>query len=319
MRNTPQERRQWVVQQMQQGWRYLRSGWRPQAIAAAFFLLTAVIIGSILLANRSTFAEYRRQMRPVWLLYALALVVAIFVLSAGVWHLLVARLAGYNSWRRNLKNWGYAGLAKRLPGPVWYIGSRALLYEEQGLNKRMTSLLSALELVLILLSGITTFLLTLPFWVLPEAVSARLSASWFLLILLPLCILLVHPRFLEALWHKVSRQLVPRRLLWRDTISWLFYYVFIWLIGAGVLFSVINVFQPLPVSELIPVAGMWVIANTISLAGTLTLTGVGLREISLVLLLSQLVPAPVAVLIAIVVRVLWMGGDLLGALLSLLL
>ncbi|MCI0398877.1 MAG: hypothetical protein L0332_04370 [Chloroflexi bacterium] len=296
---------------------YLQSGWRGKAITLVFLSLTVVAIVSIILANQAAFNSYRWQLRPVWLAYAAGFVMADLFLGAFAWHLLVARLACYSDPRYNLKYWGYANLAKRLPGPVWYIASRAALYEQQGVSKMTTSLLSGLELVLVLVSGIVTFLLSLPFWALPAELAGRLYHSWFLILLFPLCLLLVHPRVLNRLWQKLSRQTPVEGLRWQDTALWLLFYVFIWLVGALSLFSAINLFYPLSMSHFIPVAGMWAVANVISMAGTLTLSGIGLRELSLALLLTQVAPTPAALLIVVVIRIIWLVGEFLGALLSL--
>lgn len=83
------------------------------------------------------------------------------------------------------------------------------------------------------------------------------------------------------------------------------------------LFSVINLFYPLSVTSLIIVIGIWALAGSVSLVGALTISGIGLREVSLILLLTQLVPAPVNLVTAIAIRLLWLTGELLSSLISL--
>lgn len=312
-----QEQQGWV-QKARSALLYLQSGWRGKLLTAFLLLLSLVVVGSVLVANWSSLREYIWHVRLRWLVYALLLMALALFLSALTWHVLVARFTGYRHVGRNMKIWSYANLAKRIPSPIWYIGSRALLYEKRGLSKTTISLLSTLELILIILSATGTFLLTLPFWAVPPDLGRRLGASWFVLLLLPLCLVLVHPRILQAIWHRFGRHELPERLRWRDSAFWLALYLLIWLIGSAILFSVVNMFNPLPLSQFIPIVGIWVVANTLSLVGTLTLTGIGVREISLTVLLGQILPIPLALVIAIVVRLVWMGGELGGALLSLL-
>jgi uncharacterized membrane protein YbhN (UPF0104 family) len=48
----------------------------------------------------------------------------------------------------------------------------------------------------------------------------------------------------------------------------------------------------------------------------MTISGIGLREISLVLLLTPITPAPVALVIAILIRLIWFSGEMASALAS---
>ncbi|MBE7532910.1 MAG: hypothetical protein HND44_10840 [Chloroflexi bacterium] len=298
---------------------YFQSGWRRQAIPFLFFLLSVAVILSVLANNWQTLITYHWQVRPHWLLYAFIFMSFDLLLGAYAWHLLMTRLGPYNNRRHNFKFWLYANLARRLPGPVWHIASRAVLYEEKGISKTVTSMTSGLELAIILVSGAVTFFLVLPFWVIPDSVRSQLNQSWLLLIILLPCLLLVHPRSLNTIWQKLGHQSPNQRLYWHETMKWLLLYIPIWIIGGIVLYCVSNMFQPVPRMQFFPLIGMWVITNILSLAGTLTFTGMGLREISLTLLLALFMPPPVALLTVIVLRLTWLGGELGGALISLLL
>lgn len=91
----------------------------------------------------------------------------------------------------------------------------------------------------------------------------------------------------------------------------------VWVLGGVVMFSTINFFQPLPISYLLATIGMWALASSISLAGAITFTSIGVREVSLTLLLTQLMPLPVAIITIIVIRLLWLAGELITAVTSL--
>lgn len=299
--------------------RSLHSGRRGKILTAFFLLLTVTAIATLLYANRETLLTFDWQLRPWWLVSALTLLALDLLLGAYAWHLLVSRLTSHGQLSHDLRTWNYANLARRLPGPIWYMASRALIYEKRGVSKVTISLISGLEIVLILIAGILTFLLVLPFWALPAGVGDQLSRSWLLLPVATAGMLLVHPRVLTALWRRLSQDQPTMDLRWRDTISWVIFYLAVWAIGGGVLFSIVNFVQPLAVGDFAPVLGMWAVANTVSLAGALTISGFGLREVSLAILLTQFVPAPVALVIAILVRVIWLIGELMGALLAIIL
>ena len=310
--------KQQLASTIQQISRYMQTGWRRHAITTLFFLLSVAAAVSILLANWDTLKSYEWQLRPIWGISIVSFLAIDLFLGSYAWHLLVTRLTPHNDLRFDIKCWHYANLARRVPGPIWYIASRAVLYEQRQISKTTTSIVSGLELALIILAGVAAFLLTLPFWVLPPAVVAQLNQSWLLIIVLILCFIFIHPRVLNKLWARISEH-PPPLLQWREAAIWFSFYIIIWVIGASVLFSVINLLLPLSLVYFIPIVGMWAIANVISVAGTLAFSGIGLREISLTLLLTQFVPLPVALLIAILLRLIWLIGESIGASLSLLL
>lgn len=295
----------------------LISGRRGKLLAFFFLAVSLALIGRVIWSNWPVLADYRWQIRPLWFLYIVLFFTIDLLLASWAWHLLVRRLAHYDNFRQSTKICWSSNLARRMPGPVWYIAGRAVLYEQVGVSKITTSLLSALELAFFLISGVVTTLLTSPFWALPNSLRSSGNQAALLGVGLILTLALVHPRILEWLWQKLGRQTPASHLRWRDTLVWLALYVIIWAVGALVLFSVVNLFHTTPTSQLLAIIGMWASAGSISLAGALTFSGMGLREISLTLLLTQLVPAPVALVIAITIRLVWFSGELLSSLVSL--
>jgi hypothetical protein len=295
---------------------YLTTGWRRTALTALLVLFTFAVIAQIFISNRDLLASHEWELRPEWLAYSLIFFLLDLLLSLWVWHLLVSRLANYSNLRQSSRIVLRSNLARRVPGAVWYIANRAVLYQEVGVSKTAVSLLSALELAFFIISGILTTLLTLPFWILPGDILSEISAAWWLLLLLPAGAFLVHPRILGKIWQKLSKQGMAQRLNWWDTSIWLGLYILIWVLGGFVLFCVLNLFQPITINHLIMIIGVWTLANTISLAGLITFSVFGLREVSLIVLLSPIVPTPVALIIAVTIRLIWLTGELLASLLS---
>ncbi len=297
--------------------RQLFAGRTGRLVSVLFLLITLGVIAQILLSNWDTLATFPWQLRPIWLLAILLFFLIDLLVATWAWHLLVVGLANYNNFRRSAKICWYANLARRIPTPVWYIAGRAVMYEQVGVSKLTISLLSTLELIFFFLSGLITTLLTLPFWVIPPQLRTGANQGWLLLPLFILSLLLVHPRVLAALWRRLRPGTALQPLRWQTTITWLGCYMLAWVLGAFVLFSAINLLTPLPLSKLIPIIGIWSLAGSISLAGSLTISLIGVREISLTLLLAILIPAPVALIVAILMRLIWLAGETLSALASL--
>ncbi len=295
---------------------HLTTGWVSKLITAIFIVLSMIVIGLVVVSNWETIESFEWQIRPVWFIFIVIFFVIDLLVATWAWHLLVVRLANYRNFRQSAKICWWANLARRIPTPVWYIAGRAIMYEKVGVSKTTTSLLSTLELLLFLLSGLATTLLTLPFWAIPPELSQNVNPWLLLILLLPLSLLFIHPRLLEKSWRWLRPEIPLTPLRWQDTITLLFYYILAWIFGALVLFSLLNLLYPVPITNLIPVIGIWSLAGSISLAGALTISVVGVREISLILLLTILVPAPIALIVAILIRVIWLLGELLSAVVS---
>lgn len=292
------------------------SGWQGKVVTAVFLILTLLVIARILLGNWDTIETFDWQIRPFWLLYIIIFFILDLFAATWVWHLLVVRLANYNNFRRSAKICWWSNLARRIPTPIWYIAGRAVMYEQEGISKITTSLLSTLELLFFFLSGLATTLLTLPFWAIPDDLLGNNSQTWLLFVFLPLSLLFVHPRLLETIWRRLRPGIPLQRLRWQDTITWLLYYILTWILGALVLFSIMNLLYPVPWSQIVVVIGIWSLSGSISLAGALTISVIGVREISLTLLLTILVPAPIALIVALLIRLVWLLGELLSGLIS---
>lgn len=309
-------KREPLREQVRQLLRYATTGWRRQALIALFILASLGVITQIIIANWDLLVAYDWEIRPSWLVYAVVVFFVDFFVSLWAWHLLVVNLTGFDNLRRTAKIVLTSNLARRIPGSVWYITGRALLYGEQGVSKRSISLLSGLEMIFFMISAVVTFVMAVPFWVLPDRLAGTVEPAW-LLVALPFGMVLVHPRLLQRIWHRISRERLARPLKWRDTMVWLVLYMLTWILGAVVLFCVINFFHRLSWEHFMPVLGMWALAGIISITGFFTISIIGLREISLVFLLAQFVPHPITILIAISVRLIWLAGELITALISL--
>jgi hypothetical protein len=295
---------------------YLTTGWRRKLLVVFFVLFSLGVITAIIVGNWELLVTYQWDIRPKWLLYALLAFGIDFFLVIWVWHLMVVRLANYDNLYTTVKIYLQANLSRRVPGVVWYIVSRAVLYQEKGVSKIKISLLSGLEMAFFLISGFVTTLLMLPFWSGVDLIIERNNQLILFGMMLLLSIILVHPKILGYVWQLTSRAEPTQALQWRDTIVWLILYIFTWLIGGVVLFSVVSFFQPIPITELMTIIGMWSLSGTISLVGFFTFASIGLREITLTVLLTQFLPLPVTLIIAVTIRLLWTIGELFTSLIA---
>lgn len=302
-----------VVHELQSVWSALhRASKRPLLrwlFTTALVVVVTISLGLILYRNRTLLLNYDWRIRPLplaasFFLYSVALALAILS-----WGLIVNRLSGKRSWRRHIRIYCLTNLGQRLPGVFWHVLGRMAMYGEDGVSKRMISVSSGLELVLLIVSGLIVSLGAWPLGVVTE--SERWL--WFVAgILLGLVVL--HPRLTRPLLSRLG--LSQASWAYRNILLWLSIYVAIWILGGVILYTIINVVFPLSPDKLPGVVAAWSTSGVIASLSTFTPSGFGLREISLSVLLAPFMPAGIAVVIAIATRALLTTYEIVWALLT---
>lgn len=304
---------------MVQGWHYLRENNRYMKLfTAVTMLLTFVVIGRVIYSNWDILLSVEWEWSPIWLLPT-AVIMFIKLLLGGLgWHFLLLKGARLNEPRYNVKVWWAANMARRIPGGIWYIASRATMYDRFGIHKRTISALSVLELIIILTSGGITLLISSPLWVITREELLG-SYDWLLFSLIPLGLLLIHPRMINWIWDRLNKQIEKPNLNWQENSAFLTFYGAIWLLAGPMLYCIINLVYPLEFVYIPSLIGMWTLSNILATVSAFTIGGVGVREVSLGILLAFILPTAVAVAVVVLVRVLWLLGELLTGLFSLVL
>ena len=187
--------------------------------------------------------------------------------------------------------------ARRLPGTVWYIGGRLLVYQRLNVSKGIVVLASGIEFIIVLVSGSIIGFISL--------FSARSSLPTVIfaasILMIMIGILLFHP----ATWKVVSRVIgkeAIQSVSILDKIGWVLAYCAMWLFSGLMVVQLVKIFQPIEGSEQLFVIGSWAFSG---IAGMLTFffpSSFGVAEISLTALLSQIMPFPLAGVIAILSR-----------------
>lgn len=247
-----------------------------------------------------------------FLLYSLTL--AATVLG---WHLVFDRVAGSRDFRRDAKIYVLSNAAKRLPGGIWGIAGRVYLYKQDGYDEAIVLVAVAVELFAIAAAALVmlpVFAALLP--------SLQWSYSSWIVWILALVFVFgtLHPRSSTAILNFVTRKLTRgpvetvRRIEVRALLAWLVVYVFVWLLGGGVTFSIVGGLYPVPIDYLPGVVGSWVAAGTMSLLVYFLPGGLGVMELTLSVLLSHFVPAPIAIAGAFGVRIFLTVSELVWAL-----
>jgi len=230
------------------------------------------------------------------------------LLAATLWGAILRQSGGRASWRQHLKVYCASCLARRLPTPAWFVAGRLGMYRAIGVGQRRTSVAMLFEATLIAFSGavvsLTAILLPGNLVGLPTRYT-----PWLAGMALACLLLVLRPKMLPRVITAIARRLGQEHR-WDATIDhrhmllWTAGYSLIWVLGGVTLFCLVRALHAIPTWRLPHVIGIWALAGTISNLAVFMPAGLGIREASLVAMLSTLAPLPVAVVVAIVTR-LW--------------
>jgi len=275
----------------------VRSSWL-RWVGWGIVVLSLLFIGGALWVSASQLrnVEWQQFFRPgMWglLLYGVSL-----ALQALVWTGLASRLSlsPWTWW--DVQVYCATHLTRRLPGLPWYIPGRAIVYKRKGRSGEGALVAGLLEwggmlaaagvwVVLGRLGWIATVLMLI-------GAAALLMIAYLVLLKVPY----------DGRW-KLLVNLSPVWFLLAGCS-----YVFAWFLGGAIMYLLA---LPLAASRipLIDVVALWALGGGVSMVMVFVPAGMGVREVTLSLLLKPLVGGASALVIALLMRVLFLVGDLI--------
>ncbi|MBN1271861.1 MAG: hypothetical protein JXB26_06270 [Candidatus Aminicenantes bacterium] len=239
-----------------------------------------------------------------FILYSGALALAILG-----WSAIAGRLTNVRDLKRHVKVYCYTNLARRIPGFFWYVLGRAHLYRHDGAGIVSISAASAIEMALIVLSGLMSYaLLNLGRW--------PIRWTWGLIVGIGVGLVMMHPRLLQWILSKVKHVNIVEHIRYRDVAIWLAVYISVWVLGGLALFSVVWAIQPLALVQVPGIIACWSLSGAVSTLVVFLPAGLGVREATLSMLLLPFIPAPLAVTVALMMRVLLTLYEIVWALIA---
>jgi len=273
------------------------------------FLLVILARDAQSLASRINWSDYLGIGVVGVFLYLLSLLVQL-----AAWAGLMIRLGGVTGGWWHVQIFSYSHLLRRLPGVVWYIAGRTTLYRGQGVNANVPIVASGLEWLLLLV-GSAIVLATFGFsgtFDAPIVALLALAAIGISAIVLRRLILsasTVRGDGRLKSWFSRMLSVDPPRV--RDLALWLALYVAAYVVGGWILLLLVQATKPAVEVDLIRMTQVWALVGGMgTLLSAIVPAGLGLRELSLTVVLSPYVDTSAAVLISIILRVLFMLSDL---------
>jgi len=298
-------------------WRWLQSNSRLRRWIKAGVLLATIGVFVFLvvksrqeLSRYSNWQDYLPACGQSLLLYPLSLVA-----QAWAWGTMIARLGRVTSGWHDLEIYAYSHLMRRLPGAMWYLAGRTASYRERGIGAGVTLAASGLEwLLLLFVAAALSFGLSLKghfSWLVSLAALA-------LLVLALSCGLQALASGQERTWlpgfarrwlANLSAAAIPRRT---DLALWTAIYTLAYAVGGLILYLLTRRIFPESDLNVLRAISIWSLAGGIgALTSMIIPAGMGIRELTLTALLTPGVPLSGALLIAAVLRLLFIVADLL--------
>jgi hypothetical protein len=298
-------------------WQFLKNILQQKIAKQILSVLTILFSGAfITYAVISNWNALRTQHWEIDFRYVL---LAIFLYPAGMiptvvaWHKLVQALGIQESFRTNLRIYSLSSLPRHIPGFVWFVTSRSMLYQERGVSTAITIAATVAETGLLSLTGFIIGISSLVFGL--DALSRYPSIRIISPLAVFLLILLVAstPKLNKLLYTVLSSRNVEKipQLNQRDLVQSLAWMFAAWCGGGLLLFILSWAVFPVSWLNLPSLIGMWGIAGAVSLSIGIGIQGLGIREVTLGALLSTVFPPLAAIVLTIAFRLVLTLGEFL--------
>lgn len=275
-------------------------------IVSSTIAISVLILGYLLYTQKDVLLNYHwklsyKYLIPFAILYALN-----FLLTTYVWKDILREFSIYASYKQHMESYAISNLAKRIPGTIWYIPIRSQLYnKDEGSNSRTLALASGIELFLL---AISSFIIIVTFS-LQEVLNNRFEFIGLLIGATILMSILLIPAVNRKIFHLFNQANVriPRLVF----LKWILIYVMTRIIGGSMLFCVLLLIEKVSFVHLTSVIGFHSLVAFLSLFIFILPTNFGFTEVGISLLLATIIPASIAVIVALANRILVITLDVL--------
>jgi hypothetical protein len=295
--------------------RYLRRKWVRQVFYVSILLLSLAFIAYAIAANWTELRSQEWHIKWIYLILAVVLYPVGMLPTVAAWHWLLVAMGVHESFKVNLRIYALSSLPRHIPGLVWYVTSRTLLYQEAGVNPGIVLGATASETVLLALSGfiMATLYIGMGTGIFEHLATLRLV---ILLAVLALAVILIFAPGGTKRLGELLRRLqkgeqvaveINQKALWL-CLGWMFA---AWAGGGILLWLLTRAITPISL-ELLPVMmGIWGAAGAVSLTIGVGIQGMGLREVTLGAMLSAVISPLIAVVVAVAFRLALTVGEFL--------
>lgn len=276
-------------------------------LIAGTLAFTLAVLAFLLYRERELLFQLQWRFNPWLISGAFLAYVSGLTLAVLVWADLMRCFGSTLPATTHIEYFCLSHLAKRLPGTVWYLAGRTYLYKQVDEPLRRVTFASSVELLITFLSGALTSLLFLGY----SLTELTALPWWGWIALAALGLLLLHPRSLHYWSRRFNLNELPP-LHFGRLLLWLALYSLTWMIGGLILLASCNLVIAVPLAQLPYLIGSWSLIGTLSFLVFFLPSNLGFSEVGLSLLLATSVPSALAVVIAILNRIIVLFYEIAG-------
>jgi hypothetical protein len=282
---------------------------RSKRVRLAIQLGIAILVfGFLVLTVVDQWAEIKDKgvhFHVLWLIPAFVVLPIFYSLNAVGWDLIL-RFLGYRLGAgRAQVAWGQPLLARYVPGSVLYVLGRVLLSERAGVPRRLTVASIVYEQAL----QATSAILVAAYFLIVHPDLQGQPLRWAILLLIPLGVVLLHPRVFGPLANRVlrafGREPLPATMSLGGVLAVLAFYTLNWGVIAVGIYCVARSVSSISPGDLLLAGAAQAFGYVAALVTLVAPAGLGIRDAAFAWAFKPAAPGnsfAVASLIAIVVR-----------------
>lgn len=279
-------------------------------------LLIIVIIfffmGKIIYQNWEKVSSYEWNVKYTKLGFSVIMLLVANFFAAVVWNKILRKIGVRLDYTSSMAIWFISRLYRYLPGKIWGIVGRIYLCEKHGISRSKAGVSIILEQSYVLITGILTFLISLPFWQSRDSLS-NITSIFFAF---PVVLIFLHPWPLTIILNPVlkwmKRSPIEIRVSFRNLIEIFLLCILFWAFWGFSFFIFVNSIYPIEFSKIIIISGIFAISFVIGYLSIIVPMGLGIREGIMSLLLNSYMPITMAIIISLLCRVWLIVVELLG-------
>jgi hypothetical protein len=284
-------------------------------LSIGIMLVTLLFFAIVLIQGRSEL-----QGLGDWRTYARALAIGFFLypislaIHAWIWSRMIARLGRCTSGWWDIEIYAYTHIIRRLPGAVWYLATRSLLYYERGVKASATLVASGLEWLWLLVAGVVVYGLLSLHGVAPLLLALTVALGiWAIGRHGPgLVQSLSHWKYLPTFGQRGLAQMHRVNLpTGADLLTWLVGYALTFGVAGTIFFLLIRSVAPSSPVTIAESTQIWALVTSVGTLVTGILpAGLGVNELTITALLAPKITVVSSLFVAILVRLLFTLCDL---------
>ncbi len=269
--------------------------------------ITFFFIARVLYKEWDKISGYDWTPDPLLFTISVFLLITAYIISACGWTLVLRMLGVKIPFKKGLSIYLLSIFGRYIPGGIWSALGRMYLCRSEGIPNSRSGVSILLEQAYPVVSACIVFVLSLFLWDSTDSLTKIVP----LLILLPLFIVFLHPwpflKIANPILSLLGRGHINISLSFYNMLKLTGYYIIFWVVAGGGFYFFISSFHTIELSLVPVMTGMYAASFAAGYIAFLAPAGLGVREGSLIFLLSFFIPTPVAVGIAILSR-LWIIG-----------